>query len=261
MGGGGMNHLTTRRNFVGGIASVIAAQSAPAVMIGLRGAMMASKVGGIVDPREIYDMTDCVWMLDGIYNTRAGQNLSSESWQDLSSTALDLPLGAHMSFDDTALLMRPTSTSDSDGGINDLSADALYAAIASSSWTLEVCYTGEALSSMLFQLVNYGYLMRNATALIVRFTTYRSISVSFGESVSCAVVYNGSGITLYHNGEQAGTAAGTASTETSGYLRINPTGNGARDIDFHAFRLYSRALTAAEIAANYAVDKRRFNLT
>ena len=29
---------------------------------------------------------------------------------------------------------------------------------------------------------------------------------------------------------------------------------------FHAIRLYSRALTADEIAANYAVDKQRFNL-
>ncbi len=28
----------------------------------------------------------------------------------------------------------------------------------------------------------------------------------------------------------------------------------------HALRLYNRALTAAEIAANYAVDKERFNL-
>ena len=29
---------------------------------------------------------------------------------------------------------------------------------------------------------------------------------------------------------------------------------------FHCCRIYNRALTAAEIAANYAVDKARFNL-
>jgi hypothetical protein len=33
-----------------------------------------------------------------------------------------------------------------------------------------------------------------------------------------------------------------------------------RDTTFCAVRLYSRALTADEIAANYAVDKARFNL-
>lgn len=34
----------------------------------------------------------------------------------------------------------------------------------------------------------------------------------------------------------------------------------ALDVELAAFRIYSRALTAAEIAANYAVDKQRFNL-
>ena len=32
------------------------------------------------------------------------------------------------------------------------------------------------------------------------------------------------------------------------------------NVDIYSLRLYSRALTAAEIAANYAIDKERFNL-
>ena len=43
-------------------------------------------------------------------------------------------------------------------------------------------------------------------------------------------------------------------------LVINPTTSWTFSGDIYSIRLYSRALTADEIAANYAVDKARFNL-
>jgi len=44
-----------------------------------------------------------------------------------------------------------------------------------------------------------------------------------------------------------------------GFLSI-PRYSGSRASGMRCFRLYSRALTADEIAANYAIDKERFNL-
>ena len=38
-------------------------------------------------------------------------------------------------------------------------------------------------------------------------------------------------------------------------------GNRNSKVDYYCIRLYSRALTAEEIAHNYAIDKARFNLT
>ena len=43
-------------------------------------------------------------------------------------------------------------------------------------------------------------------------------------------------------------------------LAINPTKNWTFSGDVYSIRLFSRALTAAEIAANYAIDKARFEL-
>ena len=51
----------------------------------------------------------------------------------------------------------------------------------------------------------------------------------------------------YNNGQQS---INTPNSETR-----------SSNLDLCAIRLYSRALTAAEIAANYAVDKARFNLS
>jgi hypothetical protein len=42
---------------------------------------------------------------------------------------------------------------------------------------------------------------------------------------------------------------------------LNPLGfDYPSDGDYYSLRLYSRALTASEIAANYTIDKARFNL-
>lgn len=42
--------------------------------------------------------------------------------------------------------------------------------------------------------------------------------------------------------------------------QYNPTTGTSKDISFHFFRLYNRALTAEEIAHNYEIDKARFGL-
>ena len=44
------------------------------------------------------------------------------------------------------------------------------------------------------------------------------------------------------------------------YVRIGRTHNNSMSAAYHCVRLYSRALTVSEIAANYAIDKARFGL-
>jgi hypothetical protein len=53
-----------------------------------------------------------------------------------------------------------------------------------------------------------------------------------------------------------GVVWGGASTDVS--AKIHPSQSGR--VMNSCIRIYSRALTAAEIAANYAIDKARFNL-
>ena len=65
-----------------------------------------------------------------------------------------------------------------------------------------------------------------------------------------AAEVSASGSGMYGLGGSRGFGLGSIST--SGY-----PATGAK---FYNLRVYSRALTAAEVAANYAVDKIRFNL-
>ena len=50
------------------------------------------------------------------------------------------------------------------------------------------------------------------------------------------------------------------STARGNVARIGGTADVDKPIKLHAIRIYNRALTDAEIAANYAIDKARFNL-
>ena len=51
------------------------------------------------------------------------------------------------------------------------------------------------------------------------------------------------------------------SGSTDGIIRLGHGNNSwGYTGQYHCLRLYSRALTAAEIAHNYAIDKARFNL-
>ena len=55
---------------------------------------------------------------------------------------------------------------------------------------------------------------------------------------------------------QSGQSVGLSSLNN----RFNNYSNYQADANIYCIRLYSRALTAEEIAANYAIDKKRFNL-
>lgn len=82
----------------------------------------------------------------------------------------------------------------------------------------------------------------------------------FCDNSTFSVQYSMTGIVAYANGATRKTATVTNGGTTryygiAGYANKNFTGK------VRYLRLYSRALTAAEIAANYAIDTERFGLT
>ena len=75
-----------------------------------------------------------------------------------------------------------------------------------------------------------------------------------------ACVYNAGQSVSYLDGEQNSTGSATPDSTIDGvWVRLGSSAYGFRG-HYHSLRLYSRALTADEIARNYAVDKERFNL-
>ena len=83
---------------------------------------------------------------------------------------------------------------------------------------------------------------------------------------SMSIVFNSGTMTTYLNGAYIGAntyaPSQSASATTSMYLTLMYSISGGNYFDGEAcgLRFSSRALTADEIAANYAVDKARFNL-
>jgi hypothetical protein len=67
---------------------------------------------------------------------------------------------------------------------------------------------------------------------------------------------------VYDNGAQLPQITGSDGWYEQNRLQIGYSGNSNYPFwgEIFSIRLYSRALTAAEIAANYAIDKARFNL-
>ena len=64
----------------------------------------------------------------------------------------------------------------------------------------------------------------------------------------------------YRNGELYTKTGLDSNTFRSGRFIIGTDNSSYAGAEVFAFRVYSRALTAEEIAANYAIDKERFNL-
>ena len=82
-------------------------------------------------------------------------------------------------------------------------------------------------------------------------------NMSFGDRHTFTFVTDMESINLYIDGEQAGSVAGSFGTTTASTYNVNGTGGNA-NTDWKCARFYSRALTAAEIAENYAVDVAKY---
>lgn len=225
------------------------------MLINRRNAMMA---GGLSAKSYVQDGLVAMW--DGIENAGWGvHDPNATVWQDLSGNNhnLELKNGAH--FDVNSLIT---------ANRNSVSALLNYRL----PWaTIEVCAFYDA-SRNSSSMVCFGNSTDDARILVcapVEIQTYnRNYFVRFSKAVPAkstwAGVHDGTSHVGYVNGKVPdgqvldnswGTRNGNFGLSgTSNYSNYNFVGN------YYCVRLHSRALTAAEVAANYAVDKARFNL-
>lgn len=128
-------------------------------------------------------------------------------------------------------------------------------------------YDSGATGWNLFYFNNYapaGYKPGNSEGL--RYVCFPSGGSVTTYSRSCNPTTAG-GRVDYINGASTYTDASAGATTEGVYLSVGAlrptfmTGRNSGNFDMLSIRIYNRALTAAEIAANYAIDTERFGLT
>jgi hypothetical protein len=135
-------------------------------------------------------------------------------------------------------------------------------------WSAEICLNfseGAAGRIFKFDSIWVGCIQITATNSLFTITVFTSQSANsetitsekftFGQQHTIAVTNEGTSLGLYLDGElismlesatfSQNTTAGNAGSDTSGFT-------------LHNFRLYTRALTAAELAANHANDVAKY---
>ena len=210
-----------------------------------------------------YVQNGLIAMWDGIENAGWGvHDATATTWVDLSgnNNTLELKNGAH--FDTNSLVSadrnKLTAQLNPDGylGYNTIEVCGFWDSQRNSSGL--ICF-GNSIDSARMLSVVY-------TAIQVRSGAYQyPIPAELQKAKNTwSATHNGLNPTPYVAGEQIQTTPVTNNwnypnhpfglSGSSNYISYNFVGN------YYCVRLYSRALTAQEIAANYAIDKERFNL-
>jgi len=201
-----------------------------------------------------YVQNGLIAMWDGEWNAGEGvHDSAATTWKDLSGRENSIPLTAGSWGSDHFICS-------GESGRLDHFIDGIE--------TIE--FVGRRTSSATYQ-VAIG-LARQSSNYYSRYVAFSRGYANFGsylpgmlsnENVVESLATNFSD--LFRNGEQeepdvgAGDYFGVGSS-TGVVLGRSGSGNYPFGGDIYAIRLYSRALTAEEIAHNYAVDKERFNL-
>lgn len=252
-------------------------------------------VEGISLTAKDYVQDGLVAMWDGIENAGWGlHDANATVWKDLTMLTGDAVKVGSPTWTDNAGV---TSGFDNIFQVAFNNSSALLTAVQGGNVTVEICFShdyptfsirsplsiedsdGSSSTYRILQVFQYqqnGYqsawFNKNATNLSS--ATPEAVGSNFGTySVTVSVANPTATIVPYWNGDigvgitQDQTLSFTfdpTQIETFGvstwYLRIGRTHNTFMNARFHSIRIYSRALTAEEIAHNYAVDKERFNL-
>ena len=256
--------VSRRKVLLGGLAAIIAGREAPGVIIrsnlaGEKTKEEAEGEGGWVNP---YVTEGLIAMWDGEWNAGGGvHDPNATVWKDLSGdTDLSLIAGRG-SFTEDAFVM-------GGGGY------AATAAFADSGLvrSIEICYADIKSEGRWIEVQspNIGYYSQfNQNQLYVSATTQPKIATVYTSSPStmsviydedfAATVYRGAAIVAQSNGTTTSVAS-ASNRVTLGGRYVNNTPSVALTGKYFSVRLYSRALSAAEIAYNYGIDKERFNL-
>ena len=161
--------------------------------------------------------------------------------------------------------------------LNGSKSASLYDALINGNVTIELVATRESTTSNTVGFPNFvaNNWINYAGFVGLRLLVYNRGAAQYVDgfpdagsySFAVTLIVDGNGVmSIYRNGKLFATVnPGTASTPSNGNFMIGQNLNLVNNSNYfalltHSVRIYGRALTAAEIAANYAVDKARFNL-
>ena len=220
------------------------------MLIGARNAMAA---GGKLSAKS-YVQDGLVAMWDGIENAGWGvHDPNATVWKDLVGNK-DITLAGGI-FDANALICSGLQY----GGHNDNIVEAAQIELIATAKEYKrrcwIASTGQAIGKKYSGFV--GWYDRGLCFGI--FDTVRSVSLETPISYSFAVGTHNT----YENSMLVETTTSSDLTPQAARgicVVVGGMKNRPLACDIYSFRLYSRALTTAEIAANYAVDKARFEM-
>ena len=251
----------TRRDVIksgAGLAAILAAGRAPAALVkSMLGVRMTIASGKWNNP---YVTDGLVAMWDGEWNAGPGKHdAHATTWKNLVTGDDDITLN-NLTFDVNSLV-----------GVMSTASYGTVPSTFDSVETIEVCFKKNAVDSS----TKYpwcAFLTRGKGFASTQY--FGNIRVTF---LSYSGWTNMPGVTDMSSDIRHYTLVGNPSAEYSFYkngaLQANATVYGylynarANSVcynmagNIYNIRLYSRALTAAEVAANYAIDQRRFNIS
>lgn len=200
-----------------------------------------------------YVQNGLVAMWDGIENAGWGvHDAAATSWKNLVTDA-DFPLVGNAAFNESCLVC----DAQSDGctiGTWEYQTIEVVCTRRGGTYAVVTPYSQVNNVRNVIFVSGFGYCGNNY-GKVVSFTNYQSphnVAFTFGDEY---LAYGDGVLSTSGNYNDWWTVATGVINYGIGGL-VGRAGIG----DYYAVRLYSRALTAAELAANYAIDKSRFNL-
>lgn len=203
-----------------------------------------------------YVQDGLVAMWDGEWNAGGGvHDPNATTWKDLSGNGYDLTPNGNIVWQ---------SNSATFNGNSYFRRNAISGVVAAEC----VFRMNRIQFSMLYQNGNAGVIAPNQGGVVIAGSGVgdRNYFSQIWDSQRHSVSANYQDW-LFWNGGTEQSPMGQAHNGANGnYLQLgariyNASFAGYLNGDIYCVRIYSRALTAAEVAANYAVDKARFNLT
>lgn len=275
-----------RRAFIGGgMAAILASRRAPAFCIALRNGMMRPSAPPTPPWSNPYVTDGLIAMWDGEWNAGGGvhDNTITE-WFDLTGNnhrmyAPSPSWGANYAYcdDNAGSRFRETAAE----------AEWFRDVVSTGKYTVELVFTpatgggGDALN---YYIIGFGFLFSSFAYAATNTAVFLDLATSVlgGTAVNTRKVLaiNGmnylasrcaqvscdvsSGILAFNGTEAAISGTFNVTMEKQG-MALGARGNldnysASREMKHYRFSVYNRPLTSAELAANYAIDKARFNL-
>ena len=227
------------------------------MLINLRNAMMAGKRKPTA---KDYVQNGLVAMWDGIENAGWGvHDASATTWKNLAGNDYNLDVVNGATFGDDHIICnqtnKPVATSSQHiPSVNNVFVEFVFDKTTTATYAFA-----------LYTSLNYGIIAfkQNGVVFASNGGTSRSIDLG-GNTFTGSISFDYNTVKKYKNGQEV--ESGSYNESWGGIQdniavggRLNSSSSVFRG-KIYAIRIYSRALTAEEVARNYAIDKARFHL-